>query len=79
MNCQSRFCTGRLPPEQVADVLANACGHRGSCAKYLYSTVAHLKEQGIRDRNLWCLQELVAERIKPYASDPAKRTALQGS
>ncbi|WP_445500877.1 gamma-glutamylcyclotransferase [Microvirga sp. G4-2] len=27
MNRASRFYTGRLPPEQVADVLATACGH----------------------------------------------------
>jgi cation transport protein ChaC len=79
MSRQSRFYTGRLPPEQVADVLAKACGHWGSCAEYLHNTVAHLEEQGIRDRNLWRLQALVAERIKPDASDPAKRTALQGS
>jgi glutathione-specific gamma-glutamylcyclotransferase len=71
MNRQSRFYTGRLPPEQVADVLAKACGHWGSCAEYLHNTVAHLEEQGIRDRNLWHLQALVAERIKPEASEPA--------
>jgi cation transport protein ChaC len=65
MNRQSRFYMGRLPPEQIADVLAKACGHWGSCAEYLHNTVAHLEEHGIRDRNLWRLQTLVAERIKP--------------
>ncbi|WP_201839276.1 gamma-glutamylcyclotransferase [Microvirga zambiensis] len=64
MNRRSRFYTGRLPPEQIADVLARACGHWGSCAEYLHRTVAHLEEQGIHDRNLWRLQALVAERIK---------------
>jgi glutathione-specific gamma-glutamylcyclotransferase len=39
MNRQSRFYTGRLPSEQVADVLAKACGHWGSCAEYLHNTV----------------------------------------
>lgn len=67
MNRQSRFYTGRLPPEEVADVLADACGHWGSGAEYLHNTVAHLEEQGIRDRNLWRLQALVAERIRPNA------------
>jgi glutathione-specific gamma-glutamylcyclotransferase len=79
MNRQSRFYTGRLPPEEIADVLARACGHWGSCAEYLHNTVAHLEEQGIRDRNLWRLQALVAERIKSEASVPADRAALQNS
>ncbi|AYD00114.1 gamma-glutamylcyclotransferase [Neorhizobium sp. NCHU2750] len=53
-----------LPLEQVAPILARACGHRGSCAEYLYNTVVHLAEFGIRDRNLWRLQELVANEIE---------------
>ena len=44
-------------------MLATAAGPHGSCAEYLYNTVAHLEELGIRDRNLWYLQKLVAERI----------------
>jgi cation transport protein ChaC len=64
MNRQSRMYVGRLPPEEIADVIAKACGPRGSCAEYLHNTVAHLDEHGIRDRNLWRLQELVAERIR---------------
>ena len=53
-----------LPLDQVAPILARACGHRGSCAEYLYNTVVHLAEFGIRDRNLWRLQEMVAEEIR---------------
>jgi cation transport protein ChaC len=53
-----------LPLESVAEVLARACGHMGSCAEYLYLTVKHLEEKGIRDRNLWRLQALVAEEIR---------------
>lgn len=53
-----------LPLENVAEVLARACGHIGSCAEYLYLTVKHLEEKGIRDRNLWRLQALVAEEIR---------------
>jgi cation transport protein ChaC len=53
-----------LPLPEVARILARACGHLGSGAGYLYNTVSHLKEYGIRDRNLWRLQELVAEEIK---------------
>jgi glutathione-specific gamma-glutamylcyclotransferase len=53
-----------LPLEKVAPILARACGHRGSCAEYLYNTVVHLAEFGIRDRNLWKLQDLVAAEIR---------------
>ncbi len=53
----------KLPLERVAWVLARACGHAGSCAEYLYNTVSHLEELGIRDKNLWRLQELVADEI----------------
>ena len=53
----------KLPLEKVAFVLARACGYAGSCAEYLYNTVLHLESLGIRDRNLWRLQQLVAEQI----------------
>jgi len=67
MNRRSRFYMGRLPPNDVAEVLAKACGHWGSCAEYLHNTVAHLDQHGIRDRNLWRLQAMVAERIQAQA------------
>jgi len=57
----------KLPPEEVAWVLARACGHVGSCAEYLYNTVTHLEDHGIRDRNLWRLQHLVADEIRSIA------------
>jgi cation transport protein ChaC len=69
MNRRSRFYVGRLPPQEVADMLSKACGHWGSCAEYLHNTVAHLEEHGIHDRNLWHLQTLVAERIRTHAHD----------
>src|SRR5262245_2331256 len=55
--------TGRLTDEAVADALARACGHIGSCAEYLLETVTHLEELGIRDGRLWRLQEMVAARL----------------
>jgi cation transport protein ChaC len=64
MNRKGRAYVGRLPPEEIADMLARACGHWGSCAEYLHNTVRHLEERGIRDRHLWHLQALVAERIR---------------
>lgn len=53
----------RLPPEQVAKILARACGHMGSGAEYLFHTVQELERHGIHDRGLWRLQQLVAEEI----------------
>ncbi len=54
----------KLPLEKVAAVIARACGHLGSNAAYLHSTVLHLAEAGIYDRNLWRLQKLVAREIR---------------
>jgi len=53
-----------LPLPQVAHILARACGHIGSGAAYLFHTVSKLDELGIRDRNLWCLQRMVADEIR---------------
>lgn len=63
MNRQSTAYVGKLSLEAVADTLASACGHWGSGAEYLRNTVSHLDGRGIRDRNLWRLQAMVAERI----------------
>ena len=53
-------------------MIATAAGHWGSCAEYLRETVAHLQTLGIRDRNLWQLQELVAERISAKIAGQAE-------
>lgn len=58
---------GGLSAEQIADALATAVGPLGSMAEYLHSTVAHLEAAGIRDRFLWRMQEMVAERIEAAA------------
>lgn len=58
----TRYVAG-LSDEALADVLAKAVGFRGSMAEYLFSTVSHLEQLGIHDRNLWRLQALVADRI----------------
>ncbi len=69
-NPRGGIYVGRVPLEQVADILSRACGPKGSCAEYLYNTVAHLEERGIRDRNLWRLQQLVAARITSLDAAP---------
>lgn len=55
---------GKLPLEKVAQVLARAAGHWGSAAQYLFNTVTMLERHGIRDRNMWRVQRLVAREIE---------------
>ncbi|MFC0808383.1 gamma-glutamylcyclotransferase [Ensifer sp. P24N7] len=68
----SHQLTAPLPLEDAAARIAVACGPAGSCAQYLYNTVSHLEAAGIRDRNLWRLQQLVAEEITRSPA-PSKR------
>ena len=64
MNRASPYYAGRLALDQVATILAKACGHWGSGAEYLFNTVTHLEKKGIRDGSLWRLQQLVAREIE---------------
>ncbi|WP_449394254.1 gamma-glutamylcyclotransferase [Devosia riboflavina] len=64
MNRKSSRYIGGLSPEATADVLASACGFRGSMAEYLRATVEQLESLGIHDTYLWKLQALVADRIE---------------
>jgi glutathione-specific gamma-glutamylcyclotransferase len=64
MNRASPLYAGRLTLDEVAAVLAQACGHWGTGAEYLMNTVAHLQAAGISDRRLWHLQDLVAAQIE---------------
>jgi glutathione-specific gamma-glutamylcyclotransferase len=76
---RSPFYSGGLTSEEVAEVVARAAGHWGSCAEYLHNTVSHLEALGIHDRNLWRLQALVAERIESStASPPPSETLFEG-
>ena len=54
---------GRISLDEVADIISRAAGHLGSNAIYLQRTVEQLHHHGIKDRNLWKLQERVAELI----------------
>lgn len=65
-----------LPLEEVAHVLARACGHVGSGAGYLYNTVKKLEELGIRDRNLWRLQAMVAAEIEKLGEGEASSAGV---
>jgi cation transport protein ChaC len=56
---------GRLTPDEVARVLANAVGGRGSGRDYLANTVRHLEELGIRDGSLHRIAARVAGLSPP--------------
>ncbi len=53
---------GRLSMETMADAIAVAEGRLGSCADYLYNTVAHLDELGIGDGPMHRLKRMVEAR-----------------
>jgi cation transport protein ChaC len=55
---------GKTPLPDVARILTRAAGHWGSSAHYAFRTISKLEEHGIRDRNLWRIQELMATEIK---------------
>ena len=56
-----RYAPG-LEFEQVARFLATGAGPMGRCCDYLFDTVAHLRELGIRDRRLELLEAKVRAR-----------------
>jgi cation transport protein ChaC len=58
------YYVGSLSLPEVASILARACGSWGSGAEYLYNTVKHLDEAGVRDDELWELQRLTANEIQ---------------
>lgn len=60
VNPKGRTFAGKRGEDEVAQLLADACGHLGSGADYLYHTVKNLETHGIHDRHLWRLQQLVA-------------------
>ena len=49
--------------DEIAAMIAAACGHLGPSAEYLLRTAQACAELGIRDRHLMRLQALVAERL----------------
>ncbi len=57
---------GKKPLAEVASVLSRAAGHWGSAAQYAFNTIHKLEEHGIRDRNLWEIQKLMAAEIRSY-------------
>lgn len=68
VNRASERYAGRLSDAEIADRIAAACGPMGPSAEYLFRTVEACERLGIRDRHLWSLQALVAERLRVRAA-----------
>lgn len=62
VNPQHECYCGRLDDNTVIERMATGYGMLGSAAEYLDSTVAHLEQQGIRDRRLRRLHRQVQLR-----------------
>ena len=60
INRENNRYAGRLPDDNVARHIATAAGPMGPCCDYLFETVRHLAELGIRDRRL----EAMAGRVR---------------
>lgn len=69
INRQGVRYVGGLSLDRIADALAVAAGPYGTMAEYLHSTVGHLEELGLHDRQLWQLQEMVALRIEAASGE----------
>lgn len=59
----------RLDAEAIARYLATGRGTNGDCCDYLFDTVDHLRELGIRDRRLEALAQRVRE-LRPNGTSP---------
>jgi len=68
INRKGMAYSGPLSEAERVKLMASGCGHVGSCADYLYNTVANLEARGIHDRYLWRLQQLVAAEIEARAN-----------
>jgi cation transport protein ChaC len=62
-NLEHERYRGGLDHETMARYLARGEGPLGRCCDYLFDTVAHLREMGIRDRRM----EMLARRVRALA------------
>ena len=70
MNTTHHRYAGRLSEAEVAAVIARAEGVLGPCCNYLFSTVQHLNEAGLRDRRL----ERIANEVRRLRQAAAPRS-----
>lgn len=70
-----RYVPG-LDHQTVAHHIATAQGHLGRCCDYLFETVAHLRELGIRDRRLEALEHTVRS-MQPVSTQAGRTEATR--
>lgn len=59
---------GELDLGETARYLASGAGPLGRCCDYLFQTVAHLRELGLRDRHLELLERRVRAQVEAQAA-----------
>ena len=69
INRDNERYVGKLPESRQVELLATASGYLGTSADYLDSTVEHMREAGIGDRQMFRLQRLVRARLECDATD----------
>lgn len=69
---RSEACLGRLPDDDILDILRHAHGRFGTTLDYLVRTAWSLRERGIRDREIERLMALAAA-AGLVADRPAER------
>ena len=55
---------GRLPPDEIVELVVQGVGVSGTCYDYLENTVRHLDRLGIEDGPLHALLARVVERVR---------------
>jgi len=66
---------GRLALENVAQTIAGCSGERGPNADYLFNTLRHLDELGIRERHLNDVRNAVQTLQRPRGADDVARAS----
>ncbi len=61
----------RIEEDRIVAAIATAKGQIGACATYLFNTVEHLEQLGIRDPGLERICERVRERQRSLPVDPS--------
>ena len=61
----------RIEEDRIVETIATARGQIGPCATYLFNTVEHLEQLGIRDPGLERIRERVRERQRAVSVEPS--------
>lgn len=71
----SAMYAGALSDQEVVHIVAQAAGNLGTCAEYMFSTVAHLEALGIPDPYLYAMREQVKQAVAASGRARGRPTA----